>query len=266
MAGMPMKEISALVGHLEPQGVTTTRTKKGLMLRLPDGTSTMLHFTGSDVRERDNVRARIHRAGLSWPGDDLTASAQRTPSPRNMARAQAVLDGFDGDSIRPIELARLVTAADGQKFSRESASRVLHALGWSVMGRTSGQRWHRPAAEPEPLPELVTNGHHPEPIEPEPTEPEPTEPELVAEPEPEPWLPAGGIAVTVAPELVAEPEPIEPEPIEPEPEPEPHPDAAVPGSWAMELEHLPAETTIAQLWVYIAALGLQGEVRVWRHG
>jgi hypothetical protein len=290
---MPMKEISKLLTHLEPQGVTATRTKKGVLLRLPDKSTTMLHFTGSDVREQANVRARLKRAGLEWPGDEVRLGANITdhkPTALTIEKAQRALEQWPNSTINGLQLRRLVAGLDPEDTSETnpqgltnvSAQRVLYHLGWTPSGKSTGRKWHRP--EPE-LPENVTElapvsqpdamvaaiDHHAaadeqlaaeleqlraEQAAAEWREQHPVLPEqLSPAPEPELEQQKARAAELVAAEVELAPLPAEP-----------HPDAAAPGSWAMELEHLPSDTTIAQLWVYIAALGLQGEVRVWRHG
>jgi hypothetical protein len=54
----------------EDQGIKVTRTKKGLLLRFPDGTSTVQHFTTSDVKANQNQIARFRRAGVMHPDDN----------------------------------------------------------------------------------------------------------------------------------------------------------------------------------------------------
>jgi hypothetical protein len=58
------------IRHMEMQGVGVTRTKKGLLLRLPDGKSTMVHFTTSDVNAIKSLKARLRRSGVSHPDDN----------------------------------------------------------------------------------------------------------------------------------------------------------------------------------------------------
>jgi hypothetical protein len=53
---------------MEAQGVRVTRTKKGLLLRLPDGGTYMKHFTDSDHRGAKNTAAALKRAGITMPG------------------------------------------------------------------------------------------------------------------------------------------------------------------------------------------------------
>lgn len=83
MTGMTSKEILRIVKHIEPQGVTVTRTKKALLLRLPDGTATTLHLTTSDHRAAANARARLRRSGVTWPGD-----AHPSPLPPSITEAK----------------------------------------------------------------------------------------------------------------------------------------------------------------------------------
>lgn len=54
----------------EDQGIKVTRTKKGLLLRFPDGSSTVQHFTTSDVKATQNQIARFRRAGMTHPEDN----------------------------------------------------------------------------------------------------------------------------------------------------------------------------------------------------
>ena len=53
----------------EDQGIRVTPTKKGLLIRFPDGSSTVQHFTNSDVRAEQNQIARFRRAGMTHPND-----------------------------------------------------------------------------------------------------------------------------------------------------------------------------------------------------
>lgn len=69
MAGMAQNEIRELAKDLERQGANLIYKKDGIMVRLPDGSSQMLHFTNSDRRAHMNIRAAVKRAGLTWPGD-----------------------------------------------------------------------------------------------------------------------------------------------------------------------------------------------------
>lgn len=251
MAGMSRKEIARLLDHIEPQGVGTTRTTKGVLLRLPDDTTTMLHWTGSDVREAKNVRARLKRAGVSWPtdgGEDLGPRiTAHKPLKSTVAKVEKALERWDQHTINASQLVRLCggvpNAPKGQGGGREgltilTAQRALYALGWQPIGRSTARKWVRPIElEPEPI-------------------------DLTPAAEPEPMLVAAHAAA---------PEPMHPEPhrLSLVPSDDDNPSASgpaepVPDSWAMNLEHLPNDTTIAGLWMMLSALGLTGELRVWR--
>lgn len=66
---MSKSQITRFVRICEDQGIGITRTKKGLLLRFPDGTSSTQHFTNSDVRAEKNQIARFRRAGMIHPND-----------------------------------------------------------------------------------------------------------------------------------------------------------------------------------------------------
>lgn len=64
---MPMKVMKILLLDLEKQGCVTKETKAGYLIFFPNGESTCIHKTPSDVRVIRNIRATIRRAGLIWP-------------------------------------------------------------------------------------------------------------------------------------------------------------------------------------------------------
>jgi hypothetical protein len=66
---MSKPEMLRFITICEDQGIKVTRTKKGLLLRFPDGTSTVQHFTNSDTRATPNQIARFRRAGMVHPND-----------------------------------------------------------------------------------------------------------------------------------------------------------------------------------------------------
>lgn len=66
---MSKPEMLRFVSICEDQGIKVTRTKKGLLLRFPDGSSTVQHFTNSDSRAETNQIARFRRAGMVHPND-----------------------------------------------------------------------------------------------------------------------------------------------------------------------------------------------------
>lgn len=73
---MSKPEMLRFVTICEDQGIKVTRTKKGLLLRFPDGSSTVQHFTNSDSRAVTNQIARFRRAGMVHPNDTRQQSEE----------------------------------------------------------------------------------------------------------------------------------------------------------------------------------------------
>lgn len=239
MAGMSMKEIARIVEHVEPQGVTVTRTKKGLLLRLPNHETTMVHFTTSDVRAVKNLRATLKRAGVTMPNDRHTAQAELapyitnvTPTQRTKDRAQASLDKL---GLRKVTTKQLVAAGGAPNVIQ--ASQVLFALGWTPSKTTRNARryWLAPVeTDPEPIvlegAEALTAMQHAL------GQPTLTAVEASAESE----TSAAGVVGGHAREFIDTAE-----------------------SWAA-WDDLPGDMTLDQARRFLAALGMQGELRVWR--
>lgn len=229
---MSRKEIVRLLDHIEPQGVETTRTKKGILLRLPDKSSTMLHFTGSDHREADNVRARLRRSGVSWPtdGDPLSDRILSSrPHKSTMQKVERALLRWDQRTITGAQLRRLMP--EGETLSITAAQAALYHLGWTPTGPTTARKWLRPLElEPEPVD-----------LFPEETEPEPPAP------------------LTLVPNEVQQGEP---SPDEKPAEPREFIDSV--DSWAANLDQLPESLTLADVRKVLGAFGLQLELRTWR--
>jgi hypothetical protein len=66
---MTASQVHRFIRFCEDQGIKVLRTKKGLMIRFPDGTSTVQHFTTSDVRALQNQISVFRRAGMVHPND-----------------------------------------------------------------------------------------------------------------------------------------------------------------------------------------------------
>lgn len=240
MAGMSRKEIARLLDHIEPQGVTTTRTTKGVLLRLPDQSTTMLHFTGSDVREAKNVRARLKRAGVSWPtdgeplGDRILTSR---PQKRTLEVAAEALSRWEGRSITGAQLRRLLP--EGVTMTVHTSQVALWHLGWTPTGSATARKWLRPIdTEPEPE-HLLTSA-------------ELAARELAALPAPQPEAPQLSLVHDEVPPAAAA--------------------GAVRefidthDSWTATAAALPPDLTMAQLAGVLDAFGLASEIRVWRNG
>jgi hypothetical protein len=67
---MSSTQVTQWVKVMEAQGVRVIRTKKGLLLRLPDGTTAMKHYTVSDIRGSKNLASELRRAGIMSPDDN----------------------------------------------------------------------------------------------------------------------------------------------------------------------------------------------------
>lgn len=240
MAGMSRKEIARLIDHIQPQGVNVTRTTKGVMLRLPDQSTTMLHFTGSDVREAKNVRARLKRAGVTWPTDGEALPdylLKSRPLKSTLAKVSKALEGWDNRYISGAQLRRLMP--EGDSLGNAAAQAALWHLGWTPTGGVTNRKWMRPI-DLEPPTELDEEPRAPIPLHPDP-QPNP-EPDLTPAAELEPAKPdsAGG---GPAREFI-----------------DTH------DSWTATPATLPAELTMAQVMAVLDAFGLEGELRIWKRG
>lgn len=66
--GMANDNLRKLVKELEAQDWKVEETRKGLMLKSPNGTDQVLvHHTPSDKKAWMNIRARLRRAGAVLP-------------------------------------------------------------------------------------------------------------------------------------------------------------------------------------------------------
>jgi hypothetical protein len=66
---MTASKIERLVAGLHKQGVTSRRVGAGgHLLYLPGGATATVHTSPSDHRAMKNLRSKVERAGLTWPG------------------------------------------------------------------------------------------------------------------------------------------------------------------------------------------------------
>lgn len=249
---MSRKEISRLLDHVEPQGVRLTRTTKGVLLRMPDDSTAMIHFTGSDHREPKNVRAALKRAGVTWPtdgGNDLRKDVTEIqPSARTLARVLPVLDKWEHRYITAAQLMRAYAAAHPGEpaLTQLTCQRVLFHSGWTATGKTTARKWLRPVElEPDTLSDALDASVTPE------------DADHIGEPLD---------AAKEAPSPVLEPavaESVQDTPSESAPVVTPlreFIDTA--DSWVVE--NLPPYMTIVQAFDLLRSFGLEGEIRVWR--
>jgi hypothetical protein len=283
MAGISGKELKRIVQHVETQGVTITRTKKGLLMRLPNGKTTMLHFTNSDHRGRLNFRAELKRAGVTLPDEKLpnTQIAEyimRPMTPKVLDRARTVLDLLGNPPEVSSGQLTQVLKTQGLPVDPTFPPRALYHTGYRPTPKTRGRFgtvWQRELTEAEAAADLaatlaaedagldVTQSF---------TDAELAAQELAARP------------LELVPDL--QPEADQPETPNPEgfsmtvkthwrPEHE-HDDVQqldagdgrefidTVDSWSVDLASLPPKTRIAQLAEHYRAAGLAVELRVWR--
>ena len=148
MGGRSMSDsqVQRFISSMEEQGVGVTRTKKGLFLRLPDKTSTTVHFTNSDVRAFDNLIARLRRAGVRHPED-----------PKNVAELPSqIVTGKVAERSKKSLLAameklnypdvvRVMPMMQETGMEHVTVARTLYALGFKpVAGKRNARDWLTP--------------------------------------------------------------------------------------------------------------------------
>lgn len=162
MSGRSMSDsqVQRFIASMEEQGVGVTRTKKGLFLRLPDKTSTTVHFTNSDVRAFDNLIARLRRAGVRHPED-----------PKNVAELPSqIVTGKVAEKSKKLLMAameklnypdvvRVMPMMQETGMEHVTVARTLYALGFKpIAGKRNSRDWLTPedilALKPQPQPEV----------------------------------------------------------------------------------------------------------------
>lgn len=163
-------QVQRIIRSMQEQGVGVTRTKKGLLFRLPDGSSTAMHFTNSDVRAEANLIARLRRSGVRHPDDQKNVAEL----PKNITEAKvatrtkdkvlkAVADLGYPDSVKVLTITELAN------IDHVTCSRGLYALGFRpIVGKRNSRDWQTPGElldlrprEEEPVfepGELIGNG------------------------------------------------------------------------------------------------------------
>lgn len=142
MAGVT-REHERLIKYVEPQGVSVTRTKKGLLFRFPNGETEMIHFTQSDWRATRNARANFRRNGVEWPGDLRGKKPYKATVEKVRGAVEALV--ARGEEVTSIAIKRELGMQAGAENSVKNA---MIALGWWHDYRTPGSRqtlvWHPP--------------------------------------------------------------------------------------------------------------------------
>lgn len=139
-------QIVRFTRSMEEQGVGVTRTKKGLLLRLPGGESTVMHFTESDVRAQANLIARLRRANVTHPDDPRgplrlpTYITEPQPKERTLDKARAIIEKMGYPE-------RVATSDLYDTFATTDAGRMLYFLGYrpsTVRGKRGMRLWDAP--------------------------------------------------------------------------------------------------------------------------
>jgi hypothetical protein len=155
MPGMTVSEVNALGAHVERQGVKVTRTKNGLLLRLPNQDTCMVHFTSSDVNQKHQVRRDLKRAGITMPDEPKNAGGKPTKRTKELVRDALIALG-DPDPVRIMDIKAKLAAPLGPN----TVTNVLVGMGYHPSGTRASRRYHRPnmvslLPQPEPTPNVA---------------------------------------------------------------------------------------------------------------
>jgi hypothetical protein len=150
---MTVSEVEALGVHVERQGVKVTRTKKGLLFRLPNQDTMMVHFSSSDVNQVHQVRRELKRAGILMPAEAKSVSKHPTKANRDLVTQ--ILQELGDPEVVELKEVRAKALALGHQTATGTISGVLLSLGYSASGSTVSRRYHRPQEVIAKLPEDI---------------------------------------------------------------------------------------------------------------
>jgi hypothetical protein len=229
MAGFT-QEHKRIVDYVEAQGVTVTRTTKGLLFRAPNNETTVLHWTESDWRSTRNFRANLKRMGVEYPGDHSNDKKRKTPTKVSIERIQEALKDMDPNNVNGRELRQRVP-----NMSIMTINSVMQYLGYwhefKPKGSTRTTVWH-PPYDPkeiiEPVEDMKNLVEYADDTT-DKTDANSTSLDISA-------VEAFSQAVHNTPD----------------------------NSWPVQLDHLDGTITIDQLRIIYMAAGLNVEMRVWR--
>jgi Fe-S-cluster formation regulator IscX/YfhJ len=233
MAGFT-QEHKRIVDYVTPQGVTTTRTTKGLLFRFPNGETEMLHYTVSDWRGTRNFRANLRRNGIEYPGDYSDRKNKKPPMKSSIERVKEALKDLDPDRVTTVQLHAKLTE-HGQTMNTSTIQHVMIHLGYWHDYKPSKSRktfvWH-PPIDPKEIIEPVEDMKNLVEYADDTTD----------------QTDANGETVIVSiPKETHIPMVIDDR-----------------NSWPVQLDHLDGTITIDQLRIIYMAAGLNVEMRVWR--
>lgn len=178
MTAKPMtsSQIARFTRFCEDQGCRITRTKKGLLIRFPDGTSTVQHFTNSDYRATQNQIARFRRAGVVHPDDKRE---QTTELPTYVTETTSVARKTRDRVMKYLANNDYPEVVYGNRISSEmgiepiTAQRALYLMGFApgkIENQRKGRPWYTPAEVLDMKPKKV-----PQQLPSPPTEPTPVD-------------------------------------------------------------------------------------------
>lgn len=167
MSALSQKDQRRLLLHVEKQGVNVTETKKGYLMRFPNGKTEMLHKSQSDYRGVNNLKASLKRSGITWPFDGEKAELPKyiTDSPprkstleKYLTTLEAMGEGRQLEEVTATELARAHWSRlrPEDPFPKNTgtvlstAFRVLYGLGYKQTAYRKGKFgfvWELPVTE-----------------------------------------------------------------------------------------------------------------------
>ncbi len=161
---MTASAVERFIRSMEEQGVGVTRTTKGLLLRLPDGETTSLHFTNSDVRAPINLMSRLRRAGVRHPDDPKDVRelpSNITEGPPVSARTKQKVIDFIVDNDYP-EVVTVKELVDHTEMVHITATRAIYQMGFTpVRGKRGARDW----IVPQEILDKKPKGIEEEPVE-----------------------------------------------------------------------------------------------------
>lgn len=151
---MGTNQIRQFTQFCEAQGIGVTRTKKGLFLRFPDGSSTVQHFTTSDTKAVNNQIARFRRAGVVHPDDprgpkglaDYITSGKIGETTRKTLIKHIIDSGYPGVVYAPDIVKAL-------NWEPSQVNRALYHTGFRA-GPVKNRRQPRPWYTPDDILDL----------------------------------------------------------------------------------------------------------------
>jgi hypothetical protein len=225
MPGLSKKETARLLTHIEAQGVVTTPVKNGVMLRLPNGESTTVHFSVSDHRGPLNMRAFLKRNGIDWPTDKHDVKVSKATK----ERGDIVLEKMGNPSTIRAHDFHIAAGLIDWKVSNTTVANYLYSKGYEGVGNTVQRRFVIPDPFVVEAPKLKSDEVSPQ------------------------SHPIVSIVKTPLPEILTKESTLEVREF-----------LDTHDSWVVNMDILPDTLTVRDMKLVLAALGVSFEVRVWK--